>query len=61
MREDICNVGMGYENHEELWAVGLSFKGVSEESIWYFEKPKDAKKLYDILQNYLVTRNQKPQ
>jgi hypothetical protein len=58
MRGDMTDVNMYYDNAENLWAVEVEF-GKNPQT-WYYEKGADAKRFYDVMQNYFVTRDQKP-
>lgn len=53
-RAHITNVEMYFHNVEDKWLVSVDFLG-KDPLGWYFESPKAAKKLYEILQNYWVT------
>lgn len=57
MRNDLTDVSMYYDNAEHLWGVDIEF-GKNMQT-WYYEKGADAKKFYDVIQNYFVTRDQK--
>ncbi len=55
MRSDIADVSMCYDNKEELWYVTLQFTG-DLYTAWYYKEPKEALKLYNLLDEYLITR-----
>lgn len=60
MRKDIVDVSMFYDNTEKKYGVSMSFSGGSvPDSSWYYDKGKEAKKIHDVLQNYLITRDVK--
>jgi len=54
MRKDLTDVDMYFDNDEKMWAVNVEF-GTFNQS-WLHKKGEDAKKLYDTLQEYLITR-----
>lgn len=58
-RKDISAVEMFYDNNEGLWTVQMVWKSAGEYN-WHFLKGADAKKLHDMLQNYFITRDIKP-
>ena len=58
-RRDIVDVSMFYDNNEHLWTVQMTWVAAGEYN-WHFVKGADAKKLHDMLQNYFVTRDLKP-
>lgn len=57
MRKDLTDVSMYYNNHEKLYCVEIEI-GKNTQT-WHWVKGADAKKFYDIMQNYFVTRDQK--
>lgn len=57
VRKDIVDVSMSFDNQERLYVVEIEF--IKNTQSWCWEKGKDAKNFYSIMQNYLVTRDQK--
>jgi hypothetical protein len=57
MRADITDIAMSYDNTEHLYSVEVEF-GRNMQT-WHFEKGADAKRFFDVMQNYLVTRDYK--
>ena len=57
MRADIGTVEMFKDNLHDTWAVRIEFKGCADNGPeWDFNDPGEAKKLYEALFDYFVTR-----
>lgn len=54
MRSDITQVEMFKDNGHNTWAVGIKFGDDGPE--WDFIEPDEARKLYETLLEYMVTR-----
>ncbi len=55
-RKDLTEVSMYFDNPEDKWMVSVEFKGVSGSTGWLFDTPKEAKRVYDQLAEYFITR-----
>lgn len=56
MRSDLSQVDMYYDNPSEKWMVSIEFRGVTDPTGWMYNSPKEAKRLYDQLQDYFISR-----
>ncbi len=55
-RRLLSEVSMYYDNPEKKWMVTIEFEGVSQQTGWLYDSPKDALKIYTQLQDYFLGR-----
>lgn len=53
VKADISEVSMYYDNPEQLWSVGIEFKG-NDGNNWLFTDPKEALTVYNQLTDYML-------
>jgi hypothetical protein len=55
-KRNLSEVDMIYDHIRDTWMVSIDFNGVTGSTAWDFEKPKDAKRLYDQLRDYMISK-----
>lgn len=51
----LADVDMYFDNKEQLWCINLEFSGISSGPAWLFEDPREAVRVYNILEDYITT------
>ncbi len=56
LRSDLSQVDMYYDNPQDRWMVSIEFRGVTDPTGWLYNSPKEALKLYNTLQEYMISQ-----